>query len=417
MSRAAALARLPKLNPSIVALGMYYDSQMAYAERIGVELILDTEAAAPHAKALNYVSVVGAGGDTVTVRDERTGETFTIKPKLVINAAGPWIDLANRAMGKQTRYIGGTKGSHIIVDHPELAKMLDGKGVYFENKDGRICIIIPLMDKVMIGATDIRADNPEVVCSDEEIDYFLSFTDVVLPGIKLDRSHIVFHFSGVRPLPASDASWTGQISRDHKIVVDEPDAGRAFPVYSLVGGKWTSFRAFGEETADKALAFLGRTRSIHTETMAIGGGKDYPRDTAAQRAWVEGMAKRTGIPVERAQTLFERYGTRAEQVATYIAQDVDTPLAHQPAYSRRELMWVATTERVVHLDDVLLRRSLLAMLGLLDGATLEDAGRAVGAALGWTEGETRAEIERAADILVREHGVPAARLSLPEAQL
>lgn len=411
LSRAEALRKHPTLNPAIRGAAYYYDGIMPYAERIGLELVLDAEASSEQAHALNYVSLAGVNHETVTLRDELSGTTFEVKPRVVVNAAGAWIDLVNSALRHQTRYIGGTKGSHIVIEHPQLWQTLDGGALYFENKDGRMCIMLPLGDKVIVGATDLRIDNPdEAICSDDEIDYFLHFTGHVLPGITLDRSQIVFHFCGVRPLANTDEEFTGLMTREHCVQVLEPDDEHAFPVYSLVGGKWTTFRAFAEETTDRTLAFLGRTRQVNTKEMAIGGGKAYPRGEEAQAAWLARLQAQTGLALPRLQTLFGRYGTRAEAVARFIAAGEDAPLDDAPDYSERELLFLVEHEKVAHLDDLLLRRTLLAMLGQVTGRVLRQAGQIMGAAHGWSAEQTEAEIQRTIEILVTRHGVREERL-------
>lgn len=411
LSRAEALRKHPTLNPAIRGAAYYYDGIMPYAERIGLELVLDAEASSEQAHALNYVSLAGVNHETVTLRDELSGTTFEVKPRVVVNAAGAWIDLVNGALRHQTRYIGGTKGSHIVIEHPQLWQTLDGGALYFENKDGRMCIMLPLGDKVIVGATDLRIDNPdEAICSDDEIDYFLHFTGHVLPGITLDRSQIVFHFCGVRPLANTDEEFTGLMTREHCVQVLEPDEEHAFPVYSLVGGKWTTFRAFAEETTDRTLAFLGRTRQVNTKEVAIGGGKAYPRGEEAQAAWLARLQAQTGLALPRLQTLFGRYGTRAEAVAQFIAAGEDAPLDDAPDYSERELLFLVEHEKVAHLDDLLLRRTLLAMLGQVTGRVLRQAGQIMGAAHGWRAEQTEAEIQRTIEILVTRHGVREERL-------
>jgi glycerol-3-phosphate dehydrogenase len=400
--RKEALAKHAKLNPQILCAATYYDAIMPQAERIGLELVLDAEADCPNAHALNYVSVQGGGGDTVQLKDELTGETFAVKPRVVINASGAWIDFVNRTMQHPTRVIGGTKGSHIVVEHPELYQTLNGSAIFFENKDGRLCIFAPFYDKVIIGATDIRIDDPDqAVCSDDEIDYFLQFSQHVLPGIQVERSQIVAHFSGVRPLPTSDVSFVGLISRDHHIHVLEPDNTLRFPVYSLIGGKWTTFRAFAAEATDKAIRFLGRARIKSTENLPIGGGTDYPRTPAERETWITRVARATGLTHERMQTLFARYGTRAEMMAQFIAAHPDAPLRHLPGYSRREIQFLFQHEKAERLDDIVLRRSPVALLGLVNRETLIE----IGALAGWPEARAHAEIERSAELLTRQNGV------------
>ncbi len=405
-SKAKSLEMRPKLNPEIVLTARYYDAWMPYPERICLEMILDAEAANSEAHAVSYLNLVGGNGEVVTLRDEVSGETLEIKPQIVVNAAGPWIDFANEAMQHPTQYIGGTKGSHIIVDHPELHAATMGHEMFFENSDGRIVLFFPFMDKVMVGTTDIRIDDPDqALCTDEEIEYLLNMVHKVFPEMKVTRSHIVFWFTGVRPLPSSDASRTGQISRDHVTHITEPGDRVKFPVYSLVGGKWTTFRAFSEHTADLVLARLKKSRRIRTDQLPIGGGKGFPKTDADREAWLNGIQQKVSLPKERLAQWLDRYGTRAEEIAQYSAEGTDQALTHHPDYTHREIQFMAIHEKIVHLDDLLLRRSLIAMLGQTTQPLLEELAGVLGDCLGWSAETKVAEIERAAQLLKERYGV------------
>ena len=403
-SREQALALRPLLNPRITCTATYYDAWISHPERLGLELILDAEAANPQARALNYVQVLGAAGQSVTLRDEISGVMFAVRPALVINATGAWIDFTNQTFQRQTRLIGGTKGSHLIIDHPELLKATGSQMVYYENADGRICIMFPIGDKVLVGSTDIPVDNPEAVrCEDDEIDYMLESVRHVFPAIALDRSQIVFRYSGVRPLPRSDAATPGQISRNHRCAVQPPGDGLAFPIYSLVGGKWTTFRAFAEQVADQLLPALGRARAAGSEHLPIGGGREYPRTEAARRAWLAALHERTRLPLARLGVLLQRYGTRAAEVAAFLCAGPDAPLEHHPDYSRREILFLATCERVIHLDDLVLRRTTIALLGQLTPALIGELAEIVGAGLGWSPHTTRQENVRTELLVQHNH--------------
>jgi glycerol-3-phosphate dehydrogenase len=353
-SHTRSLDKYPCLNPSIRYTATYYDGLILSPERLAVQLVLDAEAEGPHARALNYVSLSGVAGNKVSLKDELTGATFNLQPKLIVNAAGPWIDAANRTLSLQTRYIGGTKGSHLVLDNPELRAAIDEHEFFFENKDGRIVLIFPLFDKVMIGTSDIPVEDPDSVrCTEEEVDYFIEMVGRVFPTIKVTREQIVFRFSGVRPLAYTRVKNAGQITRDHHI---QEDRLGNIPVYSLVGGKWTSFRAFSEQVADKALAFLGLERKADTRSLSIGS---------------EG--------------------------AVY--------LKTSPDFSQEEITAMAAHEKIVHLDDLLLRRTLLAYLGQLSHPRIDQMADWLGNALGWDEKQKNAEAARTVEILVNRHGV------------
>jgi glycerol-3-phosphate dehydrogenase len=400
--RRAALALRPALNPEAICTATYYDARITYPERLCLELVLDAEAVCPGARALNYVRAQSATGGAVTLRDEVSGETCEVRPRIVVNASGPWIDFTNRGLGRESSFIGGTKGSHIVLDHPELVKATGDGMIYFVNRDGRICIFYAVEDRIVAGATDIPEEDPEAVCDEAEVEYILESMRLAFPSIRLDRSQVVFRFCGVRPLPRCDALTPGQISRDHSCPVLPPGNGIEFPIYSLVGGKWTTFRALAEQAANEILRVLGRPRLRSSADLPIGGGKGYPR-----------MPEGTGLPKERLASLVERYGTGADRVAAYLQAGEDAPLANHAGYSRREIEFMAMRERVVHLDDLILRRTLMALLGQVNRPLLEELADIVLPILRWSPRDAEAEVERAAQLLEKVHGVMAARSKSP----
>ncbi|MGB7762602.1 MAG: glycerol-3-phosphate dehydrogenase/oxidase [Bryobacteraceae bacterium] len=399
-SRRAALALRPALNPEVICTATYYDAKITYPERLCLELVLDAEAACSEAHALNYVRLQSAAGGTAVLRDEISGETCEVRPRIVVNATGPWIDFTNRGLGRESGFIGGTKGSHIVLDHPELVRATGDEMIYFVNRDGRICIFYAVHGKVIAGATDIPAEDPETVCDDTEVDYLLEAMRLAFPSVRVDRSQVVYRFCGVRPLPRSDALTPGQISRDHSYPALPPGDGIDFPIYSLVGGKWTTFRALAEQVSSEILLALGRPRVRSSADLPIGGGKGYPR-----------MAEGTGLPQDRLATLLDRYGTGADKVAAHLQAGPDAPLACHAGYSRREIEFLALHERVVHLDDLVLRRTLIGLLGEATRPLLEELVSIVSPVLQWPEQNAAAEVERTIQLLEKAHGVMAATLS------
>jgi glycerol-3-phosphate dehydrogenase len=279
-SRKATLGKWPALNPAIRNSATYYDAWVSHPERIGIELLRDGLSGGEQARALNYATIEEASDGRYRLHDGLTGETLALQPRLIVNATGGWIDIANASLfpaeARPEPLMGGTKGSHLIIDNPALRDMLDGHMIYYENEDGRICILFPYLGKVLVGSTDIRVDDPGMVrCEADERDYILQSLAFVLPGIRIRPEEIVFQFSGVRPLPASKDSFTGRIPRDHFCTVLEGRDGGP-PVLCMIGGKWTTFRSFGELSADMALDRLGLPRRIDTAERPLGGGRDYP---------------------------------------------------------------------------------------------------------------------------------------------
>ncbi len=406
-SRKTSLTKWNQLNPKIVNTAVYYDGAILMPERLGIELITDAEAEAPNAHALNYMSMVGGHEDTIILRDELTDENYDVRPKLVINAAGPWIDFTNRKLGMSSKFIGGTKGSHIVVKHEGLRQAIGDHEFFFENEDGRIVLIFPLFDRVLIGTSDIPIDNPdEAQVTNDEINYFLDLVLRIFPTIELSRSDIVFQFSGVRPLPHSSAKTTSQISRDHSIeVLSGAWTNLTFPVYSLVGGKWTSFRAFAEQVTDKVLIHFDMARQKDTKSLPIGGGRGFPANEAELKSQIERLSAWTGVARERLKILFERYGSRAEAIAISMNGGTDYVLRSVPDYSRREIAFLIQHEKIHHIDDFLLRRSMLAMLGRVTREMVDELGGVFANVLNWNDEQRQAEVARTLSILADRHGV------------
>ncbi len=401
-----ALSKWPALNPDIQFAATYYDGGMYSPERLAMEILLDGEAEGDHARALNYVRAVGAAGDAVLMRDEISGEGFSVTPEILINAGGPWIDIINDKVNGGSAFIRGTKGSHLIVKHPELREAIGDHEIFFEYLDGRIVLIYPyLQGNVMIGTTDIRIDDPDQAsCTEDEIEYILGMVPHIFPSLEVSREHIVFQFSGVRPLPAAKGT-TGQISRDHSIEVKEKSDQVPWPILNLVGGKWTSYRAFSEQITNQVLKRLNRSRQESTARLPIGGGREYPASKDTQKQWIRNQSEKNGVSQDRMEELFSRYGTRAEQVAVSLSQITDHPLTHLSEYSRGEIGFLVEKEMITHLDDFLLRRSKLAWVNQATHESIAELAEIIGELLGWDEEVQKEEVNRTLRILRERHAV------------
>jgi glycerol-3-phosphate dehydrogenase len=153
------------------------------------------------------------------------------------------------------------------------------------------------------------------------------------------------------------------------------------------------------QVADEILRVLGRPRISDSANLPIGGGKNYPPKMSGD----EGLSK------ERLDTLIERYGTGAEKVASYMQAAQDAMLSSHSGYSRREIEFIAQNERIVHLDDIILRRTLMGMLGEVSLALLEELATIISPVLNWSQEQTEAEVERTVRLLQRVHSVTLAR--------
>ncbi|MBX5194182.1 glycerol-3-phosphate dehydrogenase/oxidase [Rhizobium sp. NZLR10] len=409
--RRTTLAKWPALNPAIKSSATYFDAWVSHPERLGIELLQDGLLATSGVMALNYAELRRTENGQYHVEDQIGGASVAVEPALIINATGGWIDIANQTLfspeAQPAPLMGGTKGSHLIIDNAELRDALADHMIYYENEDGRICILFPYLGKVLVGSTDIRVDDPETVrCETDERDYILQSLAFVLPDITIRPEQIVFQFSGVRPLPASTDSFTGRIPRDHFCTVLEPSEGGP-PVLCMIGGKWTTFRSFGELAADMALERLGRRRRVATTDRPIGGGRAFPADTSV---WLSQVASGKGFSGGRMAELFARYGTDAEAIAGFIAAGPDAALPHA-SYSVRELQVLIRDEAVEHLDDLLLRRTTLAVSGELSLDMTDAVLDLLAQEKRWTPGHRASERHRFLTLLNERHGVGEDMLS------
>ena len=404
-SRAETLKTWPAINPDIRNSATYYDAWVSRPERLGVEMLNDALVANPSAAALNHAQVSG-DADGVMLTDTLTGETMRLKPQLIVNATGGWIDLTNAGLGTSVpRMMGGTKGSHLIVANRELHDALSGHMIYYENEDGRICILFPYLGNVLVGSTDIRVDDPdEVRCEADERDYILQSLAFVFPHLRVAPEEIVFQFAGVRPLPVSDDSFTGRIPRDH-FCEAVPASGALPEMLCMIGGKWTTFRSFGALAADKALERLGMKRARDTEELAIGGGRDFPADV---ERWLIEQAAISGLPRARIRELFERYGTDAATIAEALGDDTMLPGCR---YSIAELAHLIAHEHVEKLDDLLLRRTTIGVTGKLSSGLIEQALDILAGTKGWDEQRSARERQEFLALLESRHGLDATKLS------
>ncbi|MHA7776314.1 glycerol-3-phosphate dehydrogenase/oxidase [Roseibium sp. M-1] len=399
---AATRQRWPKLTGKIRCSATYFDAWISHPERLGLELIRDVERDAPECIALNYACLKPDDGG-FSLEEGIGGKTVRIETKVIVNATGAWLDDAiDELAGKSAHepLVSGTKGSHLILDNPDLEAALDGHMVYFENSDGRVCIVFPFFGKVLAGSTDIRVKRAERVrCEPEEEDYILNSLALVFPEVDFGPEDVVYSYSGIRPLPKSDHDFTGRISRGHYTKrVEGP-----IPQICMIGGKWTTFRAFAEQAADEVLGELEWRRKTDTLARPIGGGRDFPKTAAIlERDLVAGF----GIAPARAAHLAATYGTSARDLLTFCQRrSDDRPLGPQTEITLAEIAFIARQESVVTLADIVLRRTTLAIRGLLTTELLDALTATAANELGWSAEECERQKSALAEDLSTYHGV------------
>lgn len=407
----ATRTRWPKLTEAIRCSATYHDAWISHPERLGLELLKDAAQSAPDCAVLNY-ACLKPEGNGYCVEDGQTGKVLPVAPKIIVNATGAWLDDAIGELSGKTGHdalVSGTKGSHLILDNAELEAALGGHMVYFENSDGRVCIVFPFFGKVLAGSTDIRVKSANRVrCEPEEEAYILDSLRLVFPDLAFSAEDIVFSYSGIRPLPKSDHDFTGRISRGHFTQRLEGPV----PQICMIGGKWTTFRAFAEQTADEVLVALGHTRKTGTLELPIGGGRNFPQAAAILE---RDLVSCFGIDQKRAAHCAATYGTAARDLLAFCkARDDDTRLSATSEITEAEIAWLTSREWVVTLADIVLRRTTLAIRGQLSLELIDRLAEIVAGELGWSAEDMARQRRTLVDELETYHGVSLEALQSEE---
>ena len=384
---------------SLAGGSQYYDGQVTLAERLCLENILSAQNAG--AVALNYMEVIELSIKDkriteVVCKDKLTGETLTIsgsKDAVVINTAGPWIDRVcerGRKGGEEVaigdaKKNGGTKGSHIVVEEFPGAP---GSTLYVEAKsDGRPFFIIPWLGKYLIGTTDLayKDDIDNIKADDAEIDYLLQEVNNIVPTANLRRDDVKFTYSGVRPLPNSDGKKPGSITRKH-IIFDHRKEG-VNNLFSLIGGKLTTYRNVGEEMVDAILKRMKRSPiQCQTDTLPLPGCI-LPSDKRIQQAIDE---YESTLSTEIIDHLFFMYGARAIEVLALTRENPALREQISPDFPdiKAQIVYAVESESAHTLVDILRRRTTLAINGDYGMNLLPVVVETLQKHCGWTEQES-----------------------------
>ncbi len=330
------------------------------------------------ATAANYVTVTGARQDpggvwTIDLRDNLTGRMLQATAKVLVNAAGPFSDKLNRDLGINTRHkVVFSRGIHLVV--PQINRS-DRVLAFFDDTQ-RLFYVIPMAHRSVIGTTDTRTDNPREAVTDEDRQFLL---DQINARLKLPQpltvDDIIAERNGVRPLVVErgdddhdETDWTA-LSRKHEIEFD-----RSRQVVTIFGGKLTDCLNVGEEVVE-AVEHLGLRPG--PETSWYGEPSADERRAFLQAAATVGLDRRPDV--ERAQSMAEvlwrRHGAAAhEVVATVKAQpELAEPIMAESDVLAAEVPLYLEREMVVELDDLLRRRTKLALIHSADKLAVEPA--------------------------------------------
>ncbi len=317
------------------------------------------------ATVANYVELLDAQrtdeGWRATVRDNIDGSEHAVTARVLINAAGPFVDPLNEAMGFcSDHHLVFSRGIHLLV--PKITD--SGRVLTFFDDTGRMFFVIPMGPRSVVGTTDTRVDSPHTEVTDEDRAFLLANVNARLSlPTPLTAADIIAERCGVRPLVVEggdaaqdDGEWFS-LSRKHVIAHDRG-------AVAIYGGKLTDCLNVGEEVCDLV---EGMGISLEPET-----GHWYGEPAAGIRRAFFRQARLMRLDDLRASPdhellstrLWRRYGLRAFAMLESIRRDpaMDDVLIEGAEYLRCELYHAAQTEMIIKLEDFLRRRSKIALV-------------------------------------------------------
>jgi glycerol-3-phosphate dehydrogenase len=302
-------------------------------------------------------AVIGAhregGAWIVELRDMRSAKTYTIRARMLVNAAGPWVEaVLGGVIGRNHPHaVRLVQGSHIVVRR----KFDDPRAYFFQNRDGRIIFAIPYEeDFTLIGTTDqdYEGDPKDAAISEAEIDYLCdAASEYFVEPVR--RGDIVWTYSGVRPLYDDGASKAQEATRDYVLKVDGRDGEP--PILNIFGGKITTYRKLAEAAMERISDLIGKKGGEWTRRSALPGG-----DFAVDGFEAEAAKLRADYPFlepAAARRLMRRYGTRSRAILGEARALADLGRRFGPDLYECEVRYLIEHEWATSAQDVLWRRT------------------------------------------------------------
>jgi len=394
------LDREPLLGSKGLKGSGWYSEYRTDDARLTVETI--KTAVREGADCLNYAKATELIYEDGRVRgakiwDRVSGQSFTIRAREVVNAAGPWVDEVRKLdaslEGKRLHH---TKGVHLVVEHSRFPLR---ESVYFDIGDGRMMFAIPRGKATYFGTTDTnyKGDPTDPYCSPEDAVYLLKATNAMFPGLDLKVEEVRSSWAGIRPLIHEEGKAPGELSRKDEIILSDSR------LVTIAGGKLTGFRKMAQRVTDLVQERLIDSGDLidrvdcHTDTICWEGGDFGSPDAVG--SWTEALAEEHGMSVESVRDWVDLFGTNAKQILEACSdtepEDRDTAiLAAAVAYTIRE-------EGCRNIGDYFIRRSGMLYFDRDGIAERMDAVKAVLSELLGEDAATSEEFDREYEAVVR----------------
>ena len=387
LTRGGALQRFPGLrSDALVGAVQYYDAQADDARHTFAVARTAAHYGAIVRSSTEVVEMVREADRVVgaVIRDVETGETQTVRAKVVVNATGVWTDDLQRLSGGRGRFrVRASKGVHIVVPRDRIA----GEVGLILRTERSVLFVIPWGQHWIVGTTDTdwTYDIAHPAATAADLDFILEHVNRVL-AVPLTRDDILGVYAGLRPLLAGENEDTSQLSREHAVARPQPG------LISIAGGKYTTYRVMAADAIDAAAADLGPIQASVTEHVPLVGAEGY----AAMVNLTAELAREHNLPRWRVEHLLGRYGSLLAEVLALGDEDPSLlqPVPAAQEYLRAELRYAATHEAALHLDDILARRTRMSIETKHRGVdAAQETADLVRDVLGWDDEQVRAEVD------------------------
>ncbi|HWM33114.1 MAG TPA: glycerol-3-phosphate dehydrogenase/oxidase [Pseudolysinimonas sp.] len=420
LTKRQLLRAAPSLHPDAFTGGLtYWDAQVDDARYVATLARTASFYGAHVASRVKVEGFVKVGQRVVGVQahDLETGERFEIHAKQVVNATGVWTDETQAMVGERGQFkVRASKGVHLVVPRDRFQSKV---GLLLRTEKS-VLFVIPWGRHWLIGTTDTdwNLDKAHPAATAADIDYLLEKVNEVL-AVPLTRDDVEGVFAGLRPLLAGESDETSKLSREHIVAHSVPG------LVVVAGGKWTTYRIMAKDAIDEAVAALdGKVSESVTENIGLLGAEGY------QAAWNKRakIARAFGVHKVRVEHLLNRYGVLTDELLDLLRErpELAEPLPGADDYIGAEVVYAATHEGALHLEDVLARRTRISIEAWDRGVSAAPvAARLMGDALGWDAARIRAETEnyiarveaeRASQEEPDDAGADAVRLRVPDVE-
>lgn len=291
----------------------------------------------------------------VTIEDQTTHSQSTVQAKLVVNAAGPWVEktLAKISDFKSEHKIRLVKGSHVIV--PRFTNTDDA--YILQNEDQRIVFVLPYEDDFnLVGTTDVdyQGDPKSVAISQDEIDYLIEVTNEHF-NHQISQNDIKHTYSGVRPLLDDESSNAQQVTRDYTFKLNTDGSGS--PLLTVYGGKITTYRKLSEACVDKMVPFFTPLATSKTRNTKLPGGNFYSQPLLLE----ELTEKYPYLPAVTAKRWVKTYGTYSHKILANCQGLADMGMDFGHGLFQVEVDYLKTHEWAKTVEDIIWRRTKLGL--------------------------------------------------------